>query len=255
MSMTEEHPTFQNPTIQEALCEIHFHLPDGVEWDSSLYGEFFKRVQSEFPTWEPSAQLGLEVRVGPSGAAQTLLPSQQRMRYRHASRNLVLQLSANILTVNELPKYPGWRQMRQDISEAWAQVCGAARPTDIARIGLRYINRIERTRPEEKAGDWLSPSDYIPVAALSSLPGFVSRLETRPSSNNRLIVTLGEAGNDSREGLKAIVLDIDCIAERRLPADDDALLQEADNLHDVALTVFRASMTPRLRKLLEGGPA
>lgn len=35
------HPTYPNPTIVEALCEIHFRFPEGTEWKPTLVGEFF----------------------------------------------------------------------------------------------------------------------------------------------------------------------------------------------------------------------
>jgi uncharacterized protein (TIGR04255 family) len=105
--VSNEHPTYPNPIIQEAVCEIHFRLPDGVAWKSSLFGELFKRAQPEFPELEPVAQMGLQVQLEPSGVGHTLLPMQHQIRYKHASRNLLLQLSEHTLAVNVMPKYPG----------------------------------------------------------------------------------------------------------------------------------------------------
>ena len=58
--MTSEHPTYPNPTIQEAVCEIHFRLPDGVEWKPALLGELFKHIQPDFPELEPVTQIGIQ---------------------------------------------------------------------------------------------------------------------------------------------------------------------------------------------------
>lgn len=251
--MTVDHPTFPNPTIQEALCEIHFCLPDGVAWKPFLFGELFKHVQSDFPEMEPALQIGVELQIGPGKMGQALLPPRQRMRYKHASRNLLLQLSENILTVNVLPKYPGWEQMNRDVLEAWKRAGEVVKPAWITRIGLRYINRIERTHPDEPPGDWLAPSDYIPKSVLSTLPGFFSRLEIRTDPHNRLIVTLGESQGDSEQAPNAIVFDIDCIVEKRLGIDAAAITAEITRLHDIAWAIFSASKTPRLERLLQGG--
>jgi len=250
--MNGEHPTFPNPTIQEALCEIHFRLPAGVEWRSSLLGELFKRIQSEFPEIEPVTQMGIQLQVGPSTGGPTLLPPQQRMLYKHASRNLLLQLSADTLTVNVLPMYPGWTQMSKDVLNAWNQAREVIKPAGITRIGLRYINRIERTRPDESAGDWLASSDYIPKFALSSLPGFLSRLQARPDPQSRSIVTLGDTTGPN-QSISSIVFDIDCITEKEIAIDDGAIVAEINILHQAVWGVFSASMTSRLEQLLQGG--
>lgn len=250
--MNSKHPTFPNPIIQEAICEIHFRLPDSVVWDSSLFGELFKHIQSEFPVFEPVTQVGIQFQIGPGGMGQAFLPPQQRMRYKHASRNLLLQLSSNTLTVNVLPKYPGWKMLSKDILNSWRQTRKAIKLESITRIGLRYINLIKRVHANEPPGDWLTPSDFIPMSVLSSLPGFLSRLETRTDVHNRAIVTLGEMTMSADQSHNPIVLDIDCIVEKEIELHNDAITDELERLHDVVWNIFSASMTPRLKQLLQG---
>lgn len=250
--MNSKHPTYPNPAIQEVVCEIHFRLPDGVDWRPALLGELFKHIQSEFPDLEPVTQIGIRSRIGPDGMAQAFLPPQQIMRYKHASRNLLRQLSKNIITVNVLPKYPGWMQMSRDILDAWTQTREVIKPAGVTRIGLRYINRIERDYPDAPPGNWLAPSRYIPESVLLSLPGFLSRLETRTSQHNRLIVTLGDQTDSSDQENSPIVLDIDCIIEKEIGIDNDAIVEEIELLHGNAWDIFSASMTPRLKRQLKG---
>lgn len=245
--MIAEHPAFANPTIQEALCEIHFTLPQGVAWDSAIFGKFFKHVQSEFPELEPVTTAGLQVQI-PSGRVG-FLPPQSRMRYKHASRNLLLQLSEGIITVNVLPKYAGWAQMQADIVQAWSWAKDIVNPTGIARIGLRYINFIPKAGADEIPGDWMAPNDYVSRAVLASQPGFLSRVEVHTTARRKATVTVGEAvdGEQSK-----FVLDIDCIeeAEQSQPLELQPVLTL---LHDITWRVFSSFLTPRLRTFLEGG--
>jgi len=183
---------------------------------------------------------------------QRFLPPQHRMRYKHAERNLLLQLSEDTLTVNELPKYPGWEQMKHDVLEAWCELREAIGPETITRIGLRYINRIERTHLEERASDWLKPSVYIAEYVLRSVSGFLYRLQSVPDPDNRLIVTLGEATEASERRGNPIILDIDRIVERSIEIHNDAIMSEITRLHDSVWDVFKASMTLRLERLLKG---
>ena len=245
--MIVEHPSFSNPTIREALCEIHFAMPEDASWDSAIFGRFFRHIQSDFPELEPVTSAGFQVQI-PSGKVG-FLPPQGRMRYKHASRNLLLQLSEGIITVNVLPKYAGWAQMQADIAQAWRWTKEVVNPTDITRIGLRYINFVHKVSQDETPGDWLAASDYVAGAVLGSQPGFLSRVEVHTTPAHRTIVTVGEA-IDGEESM--LVLDIDCVeeAEERQSLELQPVLS---SLHDMAWQVFSSFLTPRLRICLEGG--
>lgn len=251
--MSKDHPTFSNPTIQEAICEIHFQMPDSVEWNPSVAGEFLKRNQDAFPTMEPVTRLGFRFTAGPAGMEQALTPPTLLMRFRHKDRPMLVQISQGMLSVNVLPRYPGWRQMSSDILDAWTRASDVVQPSRLCRIGLRYINRIQRTEPGQVAGDWFRPTRYVAQAALSSLPCLLSRLEMQQDQESRLIVTLGELPNGEPLGLRSFLFDVDCIAEKTIAADGPSLEAEIERLHETAWSVFSESITPRLRRLLDGG--
>ncbi len=58
--MSSEHPTYPNPTITEAVCDIHFRLPEGKEQspsitsDSSLWEEKLAHTAYKNPPLGPS---------------------------------------------------------------------------------------------------------------------------------------------------------------------------------------------------------
>ena len=136
------HPSYPFPTIQEVVCEVRFRLDKG--WDASFYSEFLKKIEEQFPTFEPTAApVILHINEQPGEAAGFSVPLV--IRYKHSSRNLLLQLSENRIVVNALPAYPGWQQVSEDIRYAWRKLCEVVRPIEIERIGLRYINSIARS--------------------------------------------------------------------------------------------------------------
>ena len=243
--MIQDHPAFPNPTIREALCEIHFALPEGVNWDASFFGALYQAIQPDFPRLEPVASVGLQVQLA-SGKVG-LLPPQSRMRYAHRERNLLVQLSEGILTVNVLPRYEGWTQMRSDILWAWEQAAQALSPAGITRIGLRYINTVPKVEPDDTPGDWFARNEYTAAAVLASGPGLLSRCEVHHGLLDRSVVTLGEAIETS-----GYVLDIDRIREGQ-ERTYLALEPTLSVLHDSAWSIFTGFISPRLTVLLEGG--
>ncbi len=157
------HRTYANPTIGEALCELHFALPADVSWKASLAGDLFEQIQNEFPEIEPGMEIGLQFDLSPQRIGHAMLPPRQRMRFKHKERPLLLQLGPNVFTVNVLPVYPGWDQMRADVVEWRHQASQVLKPAKLTRIGLRYINRVEPTSMNGTPGDWFKVSDFVPA--------------------------------------------------------------------------------------------
>lgn len=247
------HPSYRNPTIAEALCEIHFSLPDGESWKASLAGNLFKKVQNEFPEMEPTTEIGLQFELGPQRIGHPLLPPRQRTRFKHKDRPLMLQLGPNVFTVNVLPKYAGWGNMRKDVLGAWRQATNVLNPERITRIGLRYINKVNITEDNETPNEWFKASDYLPEAVLRSKGSFLSRVESQIDAENRIIVTLAEGQSDDKEHKRGIIFDIDRILQKDIPIEDKVLLSEMDNLHEHVWEIFKTVQTERLKRHLEGG--
>lgn len=250
-----DHPTYPNPTIIEALCEIHFAMPDGVRWEASLLGEMYKAVQAEFPIMEPVQNVGVSLEFGAQGFAQRLLPGMQQARYIAQDKSKILQLSeAPTFTVNRLPKYPGWSIAKQDILSGWARAVQVLRPSAITRVGLRYINRLPPVGPTGRLNHWLRQTEYVPAAVLSSTAGFMSRLQVQSSDTDRLVVTIADVGGAPDEP-RSTVFDIDCISLSRAETSAAALGDLVERLHDRVWAVFDRAATDALRAQLKEVPS
>lgn len=245
------HPSFPNPTIAEALCEIHFGLNKKTKWNQVWYGKFYEKIREEFDTMEPKQVIDVNSILGPQGVAQAVSPPIIRMFYYHKKRHYLLQLSPDIFTVNEIKKYPGWNIFIEDIQNGWNQLCEVIKPDKVTRIGLRYINKIPRTESNRQLGEWLADTKYYPKHILSIDSNFLSRFEYNINPDHRVIVTVGQSLN-SKEPVKPIVLDLDTILKTDLSANWSHLKAHINNLHEQIWEIFFSSITPRLKKYLEG---
>ena len=247
------HPSYPNPTIAEALCEVHFELREGAEWKPSLPGEFFKRIQDDYPEMEPIQELGVRLEAGPSGLAQQFLPPRSRFRYKHKDEPVLIQLAEKTVTLNILPRYPGWEVMVDRMADIWRRTSEVLAPARVNRIGLRYINRVPRHSVDQKPSEWFKTTDYIAPAALRSAAGLLSRVEARLDAENRVIVTLGDQGATPSEPSGAFILDIDRIVEKHLSVEVKEITAEAARLHEDVWDIFASAKTEKLEHLLQGG--
>ncbi len=247
--MSNGYPTYPNTTITEAVCDIRFRLPKTQEWRPSLPGELFKYIQNEYPEMEPVLEMGFQFEFGSSGTGTKLLPQPQKVRFKHKSRSLILQLAENSFSVNTLPPYQGWETMRNDVLSAWQQVEDVLKPEVITRIGLRYINRFDKETDQDHLGDWLVANDYIPNGILSSEPGFLLRIQVHLNFENVLIITLGDTKSEFG-GQGAIIFDIDRIVEKEISLEQGAFKRQLDQLHTDVWNVFSSAKGEKLDNLL-----
>ncbi len=251
--MSNEHPTYPHPTITEAVCDIHFQLPEKKEWKPSFPGEFFKYIQDDYPEMEPVLEMGFQFEFGPLGTGTKLIPQRQKVRFKHGTRPLILQLAENSLSISTLAPYQGWRTMLHDILAAWNSVESILHPEAITRIGLRYINRIEKETEHDIPKTWFAANDYIPQGIMHSKPGFLLREEIHLDTGNVLIITLGDPKSDESTKYGAIIFDIDRITEQDIQTSGEALEKELGRLHTDVWRIFDSAKGEKLQILLNGG--
>jgi len=246
------HPSYPNPAIAEALCEIHFRLGPDEPWKASITGEFYKAIQDEFPGMEPAQEIGVQFEFGGSEITHKVLPPRSRMRFSHKARPLLLQLTENILTVNLLPTYPGWDQMRADVLGAWSHALVVMKPERVTRIGLRYINRIPRSSAVEDIGAWLKPTNYIPPGVLQARKGVLARIEAALSDEHRIVVTLAQQPAADGAPFGSVILDIDRLVEKDIPPVVADVEKVIDRLHEEVWAEFSAACGDKLITRLQG---
>jgi uncharacterized protein (TIGR04255 family) len=247
------HPSYPNPQLVEALCEVHLRLSAADPWKPNKPGAFFKAVQETYPEIEPVTQQGIQLVIGSDGLPQQqLLPPRISFRLKHRERPMLLQLSEQIFTINALRPYPGWMNVKSELQQVWPLVLQIIKPEAITRIGMRYINRISRRTSEEKLGYWLRPCQFVPDALLQSGPGYQMRLQGSVGVNDRVVLTIAHDPNDPKEMHGAVLFDIDRITERVLDPAWSELDAVVEVLHEEIWQVFEAAKGNHLDKLLRG---
>ena len=247
------HPSYANPTIHEALCEIYFEPATSKPAQTAA---FIRAVQSDYSEVEPVVDFGVQMEWGTSPLGHAPPQVRPRLRFRHASKPLYLQLANGLLTIHLLPKYPGWEAMKASILDAWAHAHRTFGPGTIQRgVVLRFINRIPRTKAREKPSEWFTAGPYVPQAVLDSEPGFVLRVQAQRGQN--AMIALGDEPGSAPNDHGAFYLDI-AIGEQFFRATFvpdpglESLAAQLDRLHEAAWGIFAATKTERLEQLLAG---
>lgn len=252
----DTHPQYPNPTITEVICEVRFKRSGDARWSPLWVSDLYAKVKDQFSIIEPfaSANLPMQLGVGIDGTPVYSPQFHYAVRYANPGRSVFIELGEDRIAINASRPYEGWEKMRADVEYAWRNIGEVVPLLSIERIGMRYINTIERVTPSETIGAWLKPTNFIPSAVLESVPGGLSVVQKQIDKHNRLQVVLSElpTPNQSPTEQNGFLLDIDLSSSMGVEAGTDQLLIELDRLHQEIWEVFKSAMGPRLERLLKG---
>jgi len=247
-----KHPSYANPTIIEALCEIHFAPGNREKFSVNRPLPLFKLLQDDFVQVELIPETNLKFEVGETeGVKKIVHRERQRLRFGNEEGNRLLQVSpgADVFVYNVLPPYPGWKEVQATILRLWSAVSPILVPTAISRVGLRYINIIPHTKTHQKLADWIRPTKSIPEQLVLSIPTYEFVLKTTVTEEHRFNQTIKWLDPSNENPFGATLFDLDHIWEGSSTCDLGELL---DSLHEEIWSNFDGACTPTLREYLHG---
>ncbi len=246
----DQHPTYPNPTIVEAVCEICFQLDTESRWDVKRSGDLLPSLEPLFTDFEISARPKLDVQqTADGGISHTILPDNLAYQFKDEEGSRRLQLSNASFVYNVVGAYPGWPDVLAEVLNYWKIVSGAIGAEAVSKVGLRYINKISTSVEKPTISDWLISNDFLAPALVESKGGFLLRQETKPTEEDKCILTIGMGPADPEDGCSSIVFDIDRIVSAEIKLDD--IQSVLESLHVDVSKIFEQSKSENLDLLLK----
>jgi uncharacterized protein (TIGR04255 family) len=248
----EPHPKFPFPTISEVICEIGFRREEADRISATT---LLETLRPEYPEIQPVGAVAVQVAIGqtfvtpPPGFAQVPSPS---FKFASATGDQFVQVSGSNFIYHSARAYPGWDAAKAAILWAWTQVLPRLKPTELTKMGLRYVNKIAKDEPHPHLSDWLRPTDDLPRRLIASKGHFLARVESTSGPTELRLVTLAQLVPDATAPHGAILFDIDRITTERRPATETAIAETLQTLHDDVWDIFSPARTPTLDAKLQG---
>ena len=247
MTEIQAHEKYSNDVIQEAIFELRLKTNEEITWDSKMTGRIYAALGiDDFPGMEPVSQFGFEFKVGESGQPeQRLIHNPPITRFSNEDSTKMVQVSPVLFSYNAVRSYPGWETMQTEMLRHWAVLSEIVAPASVARIGLRYINRIPLG--DFPISHWLKANDYLPNGILSSQIGSKYRVERHIQRGSRIDVGLITSLDENSD---VIIFDIDRLEDYEGLPTNNELLSITRTLHEEVWTVFDSSKTDNLERFM-----
>lgn len=213
-------------------------------------------LEERYPTIDEAAGIALNIVGGPAGVS-TAADQQRGWNLRSADGNWTVALMPEFFAL-ETRAYTDWDDFSARLAAVVELVDSALQPSLEQRLGLRFIDRItdpKMSAPGEWEG-WIDEHLLGPIlhdAYGSSIKNIQQVLQLDGGGDTEVVLRHGcfldgPVGNQSWHYL----LDHDCSRSRARAFSADDVRQGAEGLHELALSVFQAAITPRLYHHLLG---
>ncbi len=241
---------YRNPPIEEAFCEIRF--TPSPDFDPTIPGLIYQRLQADYsakPREQNTLEPDISLPIDPEQEASFKFKQARRVQLRSNDDKRYISLGADVISIHIVRPYSSWEDFSNQISTALAAYETIAKPTGIARIEIRYINRIVVQAQVIELTDYFTSPPEPPKSLPQDIRSFLVRIDSQYDDTTRLITTF--ASNDAGMDRVAVILDISVTRERISPIP----IADASNIIDELRTIerfgFESSITDKARTLFD----
>ncbi len=247
--MARPRPHLARAPIVEAIIDFRVLAGEGIASDH--FADLSSRVGQQYNP--PSLMHSIQARFGvergkPVAPVQVEAPVG--WLYYSQTQKAVAQFRVDGFTFSKLEPYTTWEEVFGEARRLWSIYVQVARPLEVSRLAVRYINRLRLPAPAE-LGQYLSAPPVLPEPIPQTIREFLTRVVV-DAPERRLSAILVQALDAPLDpSAMQVLLDIDAFREPARPADDPSLSEIFEQLRALKNEIFFASVTERTVEMYE----
>jgi uncharacterized protein (TIGR04255 family) len=203
---------YRDPPVAEAIIRYQWDAP--IPWNVTTPGLLFEHLRGRYPE-EPKVQNLLQADMGQAGSADSntriqVVAGAQKLGFLADGGTRILTVSPEDISVHGLPPYEGWEALEARFTEGLTLLSDVFSPVprQVARVGVRYINRIEIPSEEFQLEEYFTLGFTFPPEFPGDISNFLDRVEfVYPGEPVKLSYTWASA--EAPVGVSGFVLDFD----------------------------------------------
>ncbi|MBW8003313.1 MAG: TIGR04255 family protein [Planctomycetes bacterium] len=251
----------KNP-LEEVICQFRF--PPILKIDTELPAEFQDAIREAYPEYSETSELKFEMPSGvpdqiPAEMLRQAIQSSATKSYQFLTeeKDWKVNLTRTFIALTTT-KYQRWEQFKERLIGPFKALLSTYSPSNFARIGLRYINVIRRSKLGLDDVPWAELlTEYI--AGIIGSAEIAPRIQGSESSSEimlsdeqsivRIVTKFVTAKND-----KEVCFMIDSDFYRAVKTPIDRALDHLDFLNGKASGLIRWAIKDKLYQAMEPSP-
>ena len=158
----ERFAQLRHAPIVEAALEIRARAT--VEWNESKLLTQLKKALPKYPRHAVQREFQQQLQVGPQQQTHATFQDlgSKGVQFQTANRLQIAQFTRDAFVFSRLKPYENWRQFRREAMRLWQLHQTLFKPTDVLRLGLRFINRFLLAPGTRDVGEYLQEPPKTP---------------------------------------------------------------------------------------------
>lgn len=229
--------------IAEALIDIRVLPHEGVA--AAAFESLRNRLSDVYPMAFPMRSLRARFEVNQRRVeAPSQIETEIGWRLQTKGRDSVAQFRVDGFTFNKLRPYTTWEEVFSEAYRLWRLYIESAKPLDVTRLAVRYINRLHLPAPAQLR-EYLEAPPVLPPPIPQTIREFLTRVVVfDPERSTSAIITQAvEAALDPT--VTQVLLDIDAFREATITPEDPLMPQMFEQLRRLKNDIFFASITEK----------
>ena len=208
-----------NAPIVEAIIHWRARAEKKLEPDDLL-----EQLKAKLPDY-PNSQRQQEFGVGAEFGLESSKVSQHRnwhgFRFETADKHQVAQFTRNGFVFSRLKPYEDWERFEAEAKRLWQVYCELAEPSEVQRLGVRFIDRIDPVEPNELAELLVIPPRSSESMELP-LKGFMhqTRFDFPGHPYNLNVIQTIQPPSPPETESFSLILDLDVFTTRPIQFDE-----------------------------------
>jgi uncharacterized protein (TIGR04255 family) len=247
--MVENIP-FPNPPIVEAMFDIRVTLPSESNLEVLL--KFHDLIKNTFPTKKDRHALsgGFQFKVGTIPEVKSFADKVDGFLFHSADGKKIVQARLDGFTFNRLKPYSNWEDFSGEAKFLWSKYIEIAKPRNVTRLALRYINRIELPLPFSNFKEYILTIPEIGPNIPNELFSLFAKL-TIPNEKINAMAIVTEAMENQERNILPFVFDIDVFRNINLAPTDPRIESIMNELREFKNQIFLNSITSKAKEFFK----
>jgi len=227
-------------------------LPPDV--DVEKLGTFHEEIKENFPERKERIKFSAGFKMKGPGLPEALPATSgvDGFQFLNKAEAKAVQVRLDGFSFHKLKPYVNWESMRDEAEILWRKYVILAKPRNVNRIGLRYINQLELPMPVKDFKDYiLTVLEIAPKLPQGISEMFMKIVTHDPDSGAQAIITEALQPVDIKKNIVPIIFDIDSFYMRIEAPTERTIWDLLEKLRDFKNRIFFFSTTEKAKELFK----
>ena len=253
LDLTETFPRLPASPVVEAV--LHWHARAG----KTILGDELRKQLGErlpeYPEYRPQHQLELQAQFTADGSSTQVRPDNWHgFRLTSRDRLQIVQFTRDGIVFSRLAPYDNWDAFAAEGRRLWRVFVQLAEPSEVQRLGVRFINRILPVKLADVGHHLASPPKCLEPLGLPMSGFLYQSLHDVPAEPFQInVVQTLQPPAPPQPGGFGLILDIDVFTTRAFLPVDDILGEHLAKMRWLKNKVFFGLMSKRAIKSFSKG--